>query len=178
MILVILFVIVVASVAQLLCKAGGSEDPVTETVLGAALLPWMIIHDLLECAIFILASVLGYSTLSYGLYWEVWALYVMWIMSCNMAETVCMGPPSLLAIISSVLPGFSARVDIGKDKVVVCLCFVCSGALGILLGVIGILSILCPRVLLMRSGYECELARLYFVKEPRKTVKTRSLTGC
>jgi len=150
--------------------------------LSAALLPWMVVHDFVECTIFIAATIMGYAMLSFGLYWEVWTLYITWIMSCTIAETILIGPPTSLGVLCSALPLVSERFDIGKDKVFVCLCFLCGGVPGILLGIVGLLSMINARILLLSLGYKRDLARSYFScclsNRGKKTSKDADVLGC
>lgn len=160
-----------AAIANLVC--GGAKPTrgvVEEQVLGAALAPWMVLHDLVECAMFAGAAVAGYSAPYVGVCWEVWSLYAAWIMSCNVAEMFCIGAPSPLAVLFSAVPFVSERVDIGKDKVFVCLCFMSRDAVGIVLGLVSAVSIIYARVWLLALGYRNELARYYFTCGPSQRV--------
>mmetsp|Transcript_122992 Transcript_122992/g.229805 ORF Transcript_122992/g.229805 Transcript_122992/m.229805 type:complete len:670 (-) Transcript_122992:124-2133(-) len=156
-----------AAILSAICGvAKPSRGTVDEYVLGAAGVPWMLVHDLVEWAMFIGAAVLGFTCPYVGLCWEVWCLYIAWIMSCNVSEMLCIGSPSPVGVLCSVVPFISERVDIGKDKVFVCICFMCQDIVGLILGIVGVFCIFAARVLLLGLGYRNELARYCFCCKP------------
>lgn len=175
---IVLLIVGTALLAVAMSAICGVVQPnrgtVDEIALGAAGLPWMLVHDLVEGAMFIGAAVAGLTAPYEGLCWEVWCLYIAWIMSCNFSEMLCIGSPNPLAVLFSVIPFISERIDIGKDKVFVCICFMCQDVLGLVFGILGLFCIISARVMLLTLGYRNELSRYCFCCTPSSRVSKDS----